>query len=136
MPVVQFHLEDGSLDDEQAADLLRTASRLYADVLGSPVERVRAFVVPHRPQWCAVGGEVLSEGGSGLAYFTAIVLTGRPADQHERLLAGFTDLLVRVAGVPREKVRGRIEQVRPEDWGIGGAPAAQVRAGEIAARAG
>ena len=101
----------------------------------SPVERVRAFVVPHRPQWCAVGGEVLSEGGSGLAYFTAIVLTGRPADQHEQLLAGFTDLLVRVAGVPREQVRGLIEQVRPEDWGIGGAPAAQVRADEIAARA-
>lgn len=68
-------------------------------------------------------------------YFTAIVLAGRPAEQRHRLLAALTDILVEVLGVDRGLVRGRIIQVEPEDWGIGGTPAAAVRRDEITARA-
>lgn len=63
------------------------------------------------------------------------MLQGRPTEQRHRLLAGFTDLLVDVLGVERRHIRGRIIQVDPDDWAIGGEPASAVRRGEIAARA-
>ena len=74
-------------------------------------------------------------GGAPAPYFTAIVLQGRPVEQRHRLLSGFTDLIVDVLGVERGRVRGRILQVDPDDWAIGGQPASVARQGEIAARA-
>ena len=56
-------------------------------------------------------------------YFTAIVLEGRPVEQRHRLLAELTDLIVEVLGATRSRVRGRIIQVPPDDWAIGGVPA-------------
>jgi phenylpyruvate tautomerase PptA (4-oxalocrotonate tautomerase family) len=63
------------------------------------------------------------------------VLEGRPVEQRHRLLSGFTDILVDVLGVARSRVRGRIIQVHPDDWAIGGVPASGARRDEIAARA-
>jgi phenylpyruvate tautomerase PptA (4-oxalocrotonate tautomerase family) len=51
------------------------------------------------------------------------VLEGRAAEQRRRLLEAFTDLLVDLLGVDRKLVRGRIIQVSPDDWAIGGVPA-------------
>ena len=62
-------------------------------------------------------------------YFTAIVLEGRPVEQRHRLLAELTDLLVDVLGATRSRVRGRIIQVPPDDWAIGGVPASGRAAG-------
>jgi len=78
----------------------------------------------------AVGGEP----GRVAPYFTVIVLEGRPAEQRRRLLGALTDIVVDVLGVDRRDVRGRIIQVAPDDWGIGGVPASAARRDEIAAR--
>ena len=64
------------------------------------------------------------------------MLEGRAAEQRRRLLEAFTDLLVDLLGVDRKLVRGRIIQVSPDDWAIGGVPASVARRSEIAARAG
>lgn len=130
MPIVTVHLVEGRHTAAQHRTLLTALSARYAEVLGSPVERVRACLVPHRPEHWATAGEP----GMEAPYFTAIVLKGRPAEQRHRLLAAFTDLVVEVLGVNRALVRGRIVQVDPEDWGIAGVPASAARAGEIAAR--
>ena len=64
------------------------------------------------------------------------MLEGRPAEQRRRLLGAFTDIIVDTLRVDRRAVRGRIIQVSPDDWAIGGVPASSVRGAEIAARAG
>lgn len=132
MPIVEVHLVEGAHTAAQHATLLDALSRRYAEVLESPLDRVRAYLVLHRPEHWATGGEP----GVEAPYFTAVVLEGRPVEQRHRLLGAFTDVLVDVLGVDRGLVRGRIVPVHPDDWGIGGVPASAARRTEITARAG
>lgn len=130
MPIATFHVV--GCTPAQRSRLLEEGSAIYAAALESPVERVRCYVVPHLPEEVAVGGEV---GASSAPYFTAVVLAGRSAGQRARLLGDLTALTAEVLDVPVGSVRGHIVQVDPEDWGIGGVPAAEVRVAEIKARA-
>ncbi|MCC6076684.1 4-oxalocrotonate tautomerase family protein [Pseudomonas sp. GCM10022188] len=135
MPVVNFHLLAGHSTVEQEQRLLVEASRLYSEVLASPIERVRAFITPHAAGQFAAAGALCSANGLHAPFFEFIVLDGRSLEDRQRLHQGFTDLLVEVLGVHRELVRGRCQRVAPEDWSIGGAPASVLRAEEVAARA-
>jgi 4-oxalocrotonate tautomerase len=135
MPVLEFHLTAGAHRDDDVAELLLAASKLYADALASPIERVRVYVTMHAPQHVAVGGQLLSEGGSNAPYFHFLVLEGRPIDQCQALITGFTDLLERTLKVDRRLVRGGCWPIPPQFWGIGGTPASALRAAEIQARA-
>lgn len=135
MPVAHFHLLDGRFTVEQRHRLLVEASHCYSEVLDSPLERVRTFIVRYTPDDVAVAGAVASESSTAAPYFTAIVLAGRPRAQREELAARFTDLIVDVLGVSRPAVRGRIIEVDPANWFIGGRSAGGVRADEVAARA-
>jgi 4-oxalocrotonate tautomerase family enzyme len=132
MPILEVHLVEGEHTAAQHAELLTRMSARYAEVLASPLERIRAYVSVHRRELWATGGVV----GVEAPYFTAIVLEGRPAEQRRRLLEAFTDILVDTLGVDRKLVRGRIIQVSPEDWAIGGVPASAARSAEIAAWSG
>ena len=134
MPIVHFHLAEGHYSDAQHEALLAQASRLFAEALGSPVERIRAFIHLHRPGLIAVGGVPVSRSGARAPYFHFVVLEGRPAAERERLLKGFTDLVVDILGAPRDAVRGGVFPVAPEDWVIGGMLASEKRAAEIQAR--
>jgi 4-oxalocrotonate tautomerase family enzyme len=131
VPVLEVHLVEGDHAPAAIARLLEAASRRYAEVLESPLERIRAYATLHPREHWAVGG---ATGGAPAPYFTAVVLEGRPVEQRHRLLADLTDLLVDVLGATRSRVRGRIIQVPPDDWGIGGVPASGARRDEIAAR--
>lgn len=131
MPIVEVHLVEGHHSPDQHARLLAALSTRYAEVLDAPVERIRAYLTMHpRAHW-ATGGVT---DGTPAPYFTAIVLSGRPMAQRHRLLTCFTDLIVDILGVERVRVRGRIIQVDPDDWAIGGVPASAARRDEIAAR--
>ncbi|MGD9988344.1 tautomerase family protein [Pseudonocardia sp.] len=131
MPIFEVHVVADRHPPQVLDALLRQLSARYAEVLGSPVERVRGFVTAHPATHVVAGGEV----GVEAPYATALVLRGRPAEQRHRLIAAFTDVLTDVLGASRESVRVRIEQVDPDDWGIAGVPAGRARAQEIAARA-
>ncbi len=135
MPVVNFHLVEGLSTPEQDERLLLGACRLYADVLRAPMERVRAFITPHRASQFAVAGDLVAHNGLHAPYFDFIVLDGRPLEERHRLLAGFTDLLVDTLGVRRELVRGSCRRIEPQDWAIGGEPASALRKDEVEARA-
>ncbi len=134
MPVVEIHLVAGAHDDRRIEDLLRRVSERYAAVLESPIVRVRAFVTMHAPQHWMTGGVTAAVDGDPAPYFAAAVLEGRPVEQRHRLLAELTDVLCDVLGVTRSRVRGRVVQVPPDDWAIGGVPAATRRRDEIVAR--
>ena len=135
MPVVNFHLVEGSYSPEQAERLLRAAGALYAEVLAAPVERIRAFISRHRPEEFLVANDLASNNGLHAPFFDFIVLEGRTLEQRQRLLAGFTALLVEILGVKAELIRGTCRRVHPEDWSIGGQVASVLRADEIRARA-
>ncbi len=134
MPLVTYHLVDDQLTDYQSEKLLLKGAQLYAEVLDSPVERVRSLINTYPAKRALVGGRVLFEGEQGAPYFEFIVLAGRPDEQIKRLMSGFTDLLVETLGIDRSLIRGRCIRVSPEDWGIAGQSASELRAKEIEAR--
>jgi phenylpyruvate tautomerase PptA (4-oxalocrotonate tautomerase family) len=134
MPILHVHLVDGLHTAREHAELLSAMSARYAEVLESPIGRVRAYLTLHRPEHWATGGVAAAQEPVSAPYFTAVVLEGRPAEQRRRLLAELTAVLVDVLRVDRALVRGRCIPVHPDDWAIGGVPASAVRAGEIAAR--
>jgi 4-oxalocrotonate tautomerase len=135
MPVLNIHLVDGQYAHEQHERLLLETSRFFAEVLRCPINRVRVFIELHRADLTAVGGIPVSRESIRAPYFHFIVLEGRSLEDRQRLLRGFTDLIVDILCVPRELVRGGVIRVHPEDWAIGGEPASVKRADEVKARA-
>jgi 4-oxalocrotonate tautomerase len=135
MPVVNFHLVEGHCSTEQKARLLKAASELYSQVLRSPMERVRVLITLHAADEFAVAGDAVSSNGLHGPYFDFIVLEGRPLDERQALMSGFTDLLVEILAVERSLVRGRCIRVEPQDWSIGGLGADVLREQEIRDRA-
>ena len=135
MPIVNFHLVDGMSTPEQDERLLIGACQLYAEVLKAPLERIRAFITPHRPGQFAVAGGLCAHNGLHAPYFEFIVLEGRSLEDRHCLMRRFTDLLVDTLDVRRELIRGSCRRVEPQDWAIGGEPASVIRKDEVAARA-
>ncbi len=135
MPIVNFHLVEGMSTPEQDERLLIGACQLYAEVLKAPVERIRAFITPHRPGQFAVAGGLCAHNGLHAPYFEFIVLEGRSLEDRHCLMRRFTDLLVDTLDVRRELIRGSCRRVEPQDWAIGGEPASVIRKDEVAARA-
>lgn len=135
MPVVNFHLVDGYCSAEQKIRLLKGASQLYSQVLRAPMERVRAMITLHGDDEFAVAGEVTRVKGLHAPFFECIVLEGRPLEERQALLSGFTELLIEVLAVERNLVRGRCIRVEPQDWAIGGQGADVLREKEIRERA-
>lgn len=139
MPVAQFFLVPSVYDEQAISDLLVEASRFYAAALypemeSPPIERVRAFISAIDLAHWATGGLPVSQGGKPAPYFTCIAMKGRPAEQLNALMAGFTDLIVKHLGCDKALVRGRLIEIEPEHWFISGTPASHGRAAEIAAR--
>ncbi len=135
MPIVKYYLVEGRHSDQAISELLTRSCALFAEVLESPIDRVRAFAHEFRPQAVCAGGVMVSDGADEAPYFRFMLLAGRPVEQRQRLLTGFTDLLVEVLGVERSRVRGGMWLVDPENWAIGGTPASELRRAEIEARA-
>ena len=135
MPIVKYYVVEGRHSDEQLAALLTGSCAFFAEVLECPVDRVRAFAHEFRPEVACIGGEMATDGAADAPYFRFVLLRGRSLEQRQRLLRGFTDLVVDCLGVERSRVRGGIWLVDPENWAIAGEPAAAARAAEIAARA-
>jgi phenylpyruvate tautomerase PptA (4-oxalocrotonate tautomerase family) len=123
MLLLELHLVEGVHTPAQHAELLARASARGAEVLGAPLDRVRACLALHRPEHWATGGVV----GVEAPCFTALVLDGVAPGRRRRLLEAVTDLLVDVVGADRRLVRGRIVRVHPDDWADGGVPVGAAR---------
>lgn len=135
MPILNYHLVEGQYSQTQHQRLLLDSSRFFAEALRCPIDRIRVFINLHRPELFAVGGRPVSDTGARAPYFTFVVLEGRSLEDRQKLLTGFTDIVVEVLGVERGLVRGGIVPVAPENWAIGGEPASRKRADEARARA-
>lgn len=133
MPILNFHLVQGQHEAAKVESLLLKSSALFAEVLACPIDRVRVFATEHAPQLICIGGQMAHQAAPA-PFFSFVVLEGRSLEDRQRLLSGFTDLLVEVLGVERSRVRGGVLRVEPEDWSIGGTPASELRRAEIEAR--
>ncbi len=131
MPVFNVHLVEGRGTPDQQRQLLVEATAFIAGVLKSPAERIRAGITLHQPAHWLAGGEPSDDS----PFFSMVALEGRPLHERQQLLAGLTDLIVKNLGVPKDKVRGCIWRIHPEDWAIGGTPASVLREAEVRARA-
>lgn len=140
MPIVNFHLIEGQQTDQEIKSLLIEAGDLYLDVFypemdPRPIGRLRAYAQMIKPEHFASAGELVAEGGQPAPYFTFLALAGRPPEQHAALIKGFTELLGKYTGCDVKMVRGMAVPIDPNNWGIGGKTAAELRKAEIAARA-
>lgn len=134
MPILEYHLTDGQYTEAQCEKLLVESSRLYAELLKSPLDRVRVVIHQHRPTMVAVAGVPMSKGGKSAPFFFFLALVGRPESERHALLTGFTDLVVEILGAERAAIRGGCWTIPPEDWCIGGTPASVLRAAEVRSR--
>ncbi|WP_432696222.1 tautomerase family protein [Marinobacterium sp. YM272] len=133
MPVVTFRIPAARATDARCERLLVQGSALFAKLLQSPPERIRAFVEVYEAGRMAVGGQLSADAGA--AFFECYVLAGRPQQQRHALLAAFNDLLATTLDIDPAVIRGACIPVAPEDWGIAGRPASAIRSAEIAQRA-
>ncbi len=140
MPVANLHVLAG----HPRADLktwVREASRVVAEVLGAPLDRLEIWVTEIDPDLWGICGEPASDvlqsqsrRSSEMPLIRMALLEGRSTEQHHRLIAELTACTARILDVEGSRIRVQIDQVHPDRWGIGGVPASILRAGEIAAR--
>lgn len=116
------------------AALLRRTAELFAEITESPVDRIRTQVHELPADSFAVGGIPIADSGVQAPFVTLDLLEGRPLEQHAALVARMSALVAELVGVPLDRVRLRINEVKTTDWGIGGVQASELRRAEIESR--
>ncbi len=133
MPFLRVDLA-GPISADLKREVLRRTAELFAEITESPIERIRTQVHELPADSFAVGGVSISESGEQAPFITLDLLQGRPIEQHTALIERVSALVAELLGVPIQRTRLRINEVPPENWGIGGVPAANTRVDEIEAR--
>jgi phenylpyruvate tautomerase PptA (4-oxalocrotonate tautomerase family) len=131
LPIITFHLIENTFTDEQQARLLTEGSRIFAEVLDTPIDRTRAFINLCPPGRAAVGGVIVEEGSTGAPFFVFFLSAHRPRDFRTLLLARLTDLIEDTLGVDRSLIRGYAQITDPDSWAVAGVPLSAARAAEM-----
>ena len=132
MPLIQIDLMEGHSDDVYR-ELIERCTALYAEILDAPLERFRTQInVVPAARW-GLGGKAAPERVSPL--ITIELLDGRPRAVLMRVMAEQSALVAEILGVPVGQTRVLIREFPASHWGIGGVPASEARADEVAARA-
>jgi 4-oxalocrotonate tautomerase len=119
---------------ELKAAMLRQTAELFAELTESPVDRIRTQVHELPADSFAVGGVAIAESGLQAPFITLDLLEGRPLAQHAALVERMSALVAELVGVPLDRVRLRINEVKTTGWGIGGVQASELRRAEIDSR--
>jgi 4-oxalocrotonate tautomerase family enzyme len=122
------------VDPELKRLLLARTAALFAEIIESPVDRIRTQVHELPADSFAVGGVPIADSGVQAPFITLDVLEGRPLAQHTELIERISRLVADLVGVPLDRIRLRVNEVEPSGWGIGGVPASELRQREIESR--
>ncbi|MGI9246575.1 MAG: tautomerase family protein [Steroidobacteraceae bacterium] len=140
MPMAHLNLLRGH-PRESLKEVVRQVSAAMIRVLDAPADRLEVWITEVDPDLWGVRGvpaseALLSEPMSAIEmpFVQLVLMQGRPLAQLHALMAEITDVLVRVLGCERERIRVHIADADPDKWGIGGQPASVRRAAELAAR--
>ncbi len=141
MPAAQINLLQGHPRD-RLRQLIADVSDAMARILDAPKERLEVWVTEVDPELWGICGEPAREvlqrqprEQVEMPFVQMVLLAGRPKEQHHAVIAELTAIIERVLGTAPGRTRIQIAEVAPDSWGIGGRPAAVVRAAEIEARA-
>jgi 4-oxalocrotonate tautomerase family enzyme len=132
MPLVSIDVMEGHSDEVHGA-LIEQCTALYAEIVAAPVERFRAWVNTYPPSRWGLGGQVAPERVSPL--IRVELMEGRPPETLRRLISEMSALVANILDIPIDQTRVLLREIPPTHWGIGGVPASEARAAEVAARA-
>jgi 4-oxalocrotonate tautomerase family enzyme len=140
MPLAHLNLLRGH-SREQLREVVQQVSSAMARVLDAPADRLEVWITEVDPDLWGVSGVPASEllrtqpmSAVEMPFVQLALLQGRPLAQHHALIGEITEILVRVLGSQRDRIRVHSSDADPDKWGIGGQPASVRRAAEIAAR--
>ncbi|MGB1090654.1 MAG: tautomerase family protein [Oceanobacter sp.] len=134
MPIATIHVPESLLTEENSKAIATGACEIFAEALGAPLDRVRCFVNSYSDSGVFCGGAVVSDGGDPAPFYTFYVLADRTAELVTAMHEAFAALLAEKLNVDKSTIRGACQRITPEDWAIGGVPAAIARKAELDAR--
>ena len=141
MPVANIHVLAGH-PRPVLKQLLREASAAFALAINAPTDRLQVWITEVDPELYAVAGEPADEvlqrqprAQTEIPLIRMALMEGRPVETLHRVMADLSEVVARVLGSDPQRVRVQIDHIHPDRWAIGGAPASQVRAAELAQRA-
>lgn len=141
MPVANIHVLAGH-PRPVLKQLLREASAAFALAIDAPADRLQVWITEIDPELYAIAGEPADEvlqrvprAQAEIPLIRMALMEGRPVEVLHRVMADLSAVVARVLGGDPQRVRVQIDPVHPDRWAIGGVPASQARAAELAARA-
>ncbi len=141
MPVAHINVLQGH-PRSALRQLIAEVSDAMARILQAPKERLEVWVTEVDPELWGVSGEpardVLARAPRSeveMPFVQMVLMEGRSREQHHAIIVAVTDIVERVLGANRDRIRVHIAGTDPDRWGIGGVPASVRRAAEIEARA-
>jgi len=141
MPIANIHVLAGH-PRPVLKQLLREASAAFAAALDAPPDRLQVWITEVDPELYAIAGEPADEvlartprGDAEIPLIRMALMEGRPVEMLHRVMADMSAVVSRVLGGDPQRVRVQIDHVNPDRWAIGGVPASQARAAELARRA-
>jgi len=141
MPVAHINLLTGH---SRAAlrQVIVEVSEAMSRILQAPKDRLFVWISEHERHLWGLGGvpaeEALAHGSLAdleMPFVQMVLMEGRPKEQAHAMIETISEILARVLGCDKQKIRIHIAGADPDRWGIGGVPASVLRAAEIAARA-
>jgi 4-oxalocrotonate tautomerase family enzyme len=141
MPVANIHVLAGH-PRTVLKQLVREASATLARAIDAPVDRLQVWITEVDPALYAIAGEPADEvlqrvprAQAEIPLVRMALMEGRPVDTLHQVMAEMSAVVARVLGGDPQRVRVQIDHVHPDRWAIGGVPASQARAAELARRA-
>lgn len=142
MPIANIHVLAGHPRPVLKA-MLREASQAFAQAIDAPPERLQVWITEIDPGLYAIAGEPADEvlargvprGQAEIPLIRMALMEGRPVETLHRVMADLSAVVARHLGGDPQRVRVQIDHVHPDRWAIGGVPASQARAAELARRA-
>jgi 4-oxalocrotonate tautomerase family enzyme len=141
MPVAQINVLKGH-SKAQLRTLLVDVSEAVARVLNAPKDRLEIWINEVDPDLWGICGVPASEAMQDssleqieMPFVQMALMEGRTTEQYHQVIAEVTEAVANATGAVKARIRVHIDSVKPDLWGIGGVPAAVVRAREIAERA-
>ena len=140
MPVAHIHVLQGH-PRPVLRQLIAEVSDTLARVIAAPKDRLEVWITEVDPElWgiCDVPAQdvltAANRAQTEMPFIQMVLLAGRPKEQHHQLIEQITDVVARILGTDKDRIRLHIAEANPDSWGIGGVPASIRRAAEIAAR--
>lgn len=141
MPVANIHVLAGH-PRPVLKQLLREVSAKFAQVIDAPAERLQVWITEVDPALYAIAGEPADEvlqhqprAEVEIPLIRMALMEGRSTATLHRVMAELSAVVAQVLGGDPQRVRVQIDLVHPDRWAIGGVPASQARAAELARRA-